>query len=66
MKTLRKINLSRLDLSTKEVARERPFVNVSFHNKKHIFFEIEPDNADGLTGLFGRTAPELAFRKCPF
>ena len=38
MKTPRKINISRLDLSTKEVARERPFVNVSFYfNKTHIF-----------------------------
>ena len=37
-----------------------------FTKIKHIFFEIEPDIADGLTGLFGRTAPELAFRKCPF
>ena len=45
MKTHRKINISRLDLSTKEVARERPCVNVSFYLIKTHFFEVEPDIA---------------------
>ena len=45
MKTHRKINISRLNLSTKEVARERPFVNVSFYLNKTHFLEIEPDIA---------------------
>ena len=67
MKTPRKINISRLDLSTKEVAREMPFVNVLFYrNKTYLFARSNLILPDGLTGLFGRTAPELAFRKCPF
>ena len=65
MKTHRKTNISRLDLSTKEVARERPCLNVSFYLIKTHSFEVEPDIARRATGLFGRTAPELAFRKCP-
>ena len=38
MKTLRKINISRLDLSTEDADREKPYAEVSFYlNKTHIF-----------------------------
>ena len=37
MKTHSKINIFRIDLSTKGVTREKPFANVSFYlNKTHI------------------------------
>jgi len=45
MKTHRKINIYRLDLSTEDAAREKPFADVSFHHNKTHILKINYDIA---------------------
>ena len=58
MKTHRKINISRLDLSTKEVARELTFVLVS-PQQNTLFSGSNLKLTDGLTGSSGAQLPSL-------
>ena len=60
MKTPRKINISRLDLSTEDANREKPEAELSFYlNKSHVFEIGRARQKNGTMGEISNTAQRL-------